>query len=314
MNTTKTSEKSWGVTLLLCMFLGLLGAHRYYAGKIGTGILWMLTAGLFGVGALIDLIVILSGGFTDAEGNTITNTPQSRTAPAAEPQRVAAPAAPARRFLRSCEVAGESFYKDAIASLGEIKQDYYWPDDRLYEKFVEGDRVYKYSFSPLDAELVPEPENPYDANAIRVEADGELIGYVPKDRTSEILPLLKSGVTCTVTITNGPHKVIEESEPGKLSARLEDHDFHAVLSLYERPVEKAAQPAPVDIPTEGKPPRRAAAVLTWVFLALSAGLAAAEIGLGFGTELLAGPQFYGLMLGALLTGVVAWALSGVAYG
>jgi len=67
------SEKDWLVTLLLALFLGSIGVHRFYAGKIGTGILQLITLGGCGIWTLIDIIMIVTGSFTDKDGNAIKN-------------------------------------------------------------------------------------------------------------------------------------------------------------------------------------------------------------------------------------------------
>lgn len=56
---------------LICGLFGFLGAHRFYTGKKGTGILWLFTLGVFGFGTLIDLLMICSGDFKDYWGRRI---------------------------------------------------------------------------------------------------------------------------------------------------------------------------------------------------------------------------------------------------
>ncbi|MGB6063742.1 MAG: TM2 domain-containing protein, partial [Desulfomonilaceae bacterium] len=54
--------------LLLCLLFGVFGIHRFYVGKIGTGILMLITIGGFGIWAVIDLILIIIGSFKDKAG------------------------------------------------------------------------------------------------------------------------------------------------------------------------------------------------------------------------------------------------------
>jgi TM2 domain-containing membrane protein YozV len=65
------SDKKRLPALLLCFFFGVFGVHRFYVGKIGTGILWFFTLGIVGFGALIDFIMIIVGSFKDKQGKRL---------------------------------------------------------------------------------------------------------------------------------------------------------------------------------------------------------------------------------------------------
>ena len=61
-------KRLWALILAAGSFAGICGLQRFYVGKIGTGILWFLTGGLFGIGQLIDVIMICVGQFEDRYG------------------------------------------------------------------------------------------------------------------------------------------------------------------------------------------------------------------------------------------------------
>ena len=59
--------------LLLCVLLGWVGAHRFYVGRMGSGVVWLLTFGLLSIGMIYDMVMIATGEFTDAEGRQVWN-------------------------------------------------------------------------------------------------------------------------------------------------------------------------------------------------------------------------------------------------
>jgi hypothetical protein len=66
------SPRSRLAALLLCWFLGIFGAHRFYVGKVGTGVVQLLTLGCLGIWTLIDFIMIIVGAFKDKEGRRVS--------------------------------------------------------------------------------------------------------------------------------------------------------------------------------------------------------------------------------------------------
>jgi TM2 domain len=68
---TPPSDKSRGIAFILALVLGVFGAHRFYVGKMGTGVLMLCTAGGLGIWYLYDVIMVASGSFRDSEGRRV---------------------------------------------------------------------------------------------------------------------------------------------------------------------------------------------------------------------------------------------------
>ena len=73
-SSTKTNSIDWLALFLLTFFVGVLGVHRFYVGKIGTGVLMLITLGGLGVWFLVDLLLVVTGQFTNKDGQKILRT------------------------------------------------------------------------------------------------------------------------------------------------------------------------------------------------------------------------------------------------
>ena len=82
------SQKSYWITLLLAIFLGTFGIHRFYTGRKLTGILYLFTLGGVGIGWMVDIILVATGMFLDKEGHIIQRPAHRKQEPNIRPQSV----------------------------------------------------------------------------------------------------------------------------------------------------------------------------------------------------------------------------------
>jgi TM2 domain-containing membrane protein YozV len=79
MSPTSAPQKSFIATWLLSLLLGYFGIDRFYLGKVGTGILKLITLGGFGLWYLIDLIIVLAGAQTDKQNRALSGYAEHKT-------------------------------------------------------------------------------------------------------------------------------------------------------------------------------------------------------------------------------------------
>ncbi len=79
MGPPEVSDRSRGVALALSGALGVFGCHRFYVGKVGSGLCQLFTFGGLGIWYLYDVIMVASGSFRDADGRRVVNWGESDT-------------------------------------------------------------------------------------------------------------------------------------------------------------------------------------------------------------------------------------------
>lgn len=105
-------------------------------------------------------------------------------------------------------VAGISYCEDALMELAWENPEYELSKREIFDEGLDEQRIYQYEFSPKNVQLVEEPENPHDPNAIKVIVDSQHIGYIKAGSTTRVRNLLRSGKIEKITadIGGGPYK------------------------------------------------------------------------------------------------------------
>lgn len=163
-----------------------------------------------------------------------------KEAKAAPPPAPVKPRPVERGYYReSLRVAGAYYHQAEIESIGQPNDDYALTKKQLLEDF-EGERVYELYFNPI-VKFVPDPDNEHDSSAIRIEADGALIGYVPHDKTQYVRELMDAGriKSLDVEIEGGKYKLAEDDE---VERGEDDYSVDLTMTLWEEaPAPEAPQ-------------------------------------------------------------------------
>lgn len=158
----------------------------------------------------------------------------------------AAAAKPHAEFERH-KVAGTSYHLDAIMELAEDNPDYDMTKREIIDAGMEEERIYQYTFPDSPVELVDDPGNEQDPNAIKVLVAGQHIGYIKRGSTGRIHKLQRSGRVLGITaeIYGGRYKVVRSVEEYQMQHYEMDRDE----SLYGAAIELRIQPEPEPVST-----------------------------------------------------------------
>ncbi len=143
--------------------------------------------------------------------------------------------------IEKFHVTGTSHYQQNIESLGDENYDFELSKKELIEQGFEGEKIFLYEFSPSKVELVEEPDNPYDPNAIKVVIDNVLVGYIKKGSCSHIKKLLHSGKI---------KKIDADIYGGKYKLLYSDYDYEKDKEIYYVEKDKSDYHVTIEISIE----------------------------------------------------------------
>lgn len=152
------------------------------------------------------------------------------------PMTPVAPMVPDDIVSDSFIVAGTSFRREVIEEMGVENPAYSYSKRQLIDEVSEGERVYEYEFFPSNVELIEEPDNPHDPNAIKVVIDGVHVGYIKSGSCSRVRNLLRSGKAISVEadIYGGNYKLLSLDDDEQYHIEKSETDFGVKVRIIHR--------------------------------------------------------------------------------
>lgn len=150
-----------------------------------------------------------------------------------EPKTVPAPTTAANKG-RVHHATGMAHYLDNILELAIENPDYDLTKKEIIDNAMEGDKIWKYEFYPTKTELVPEPDNPYDPNAIKVVVDGQHVAYIKSRSCSALLKKINSRTIHRLEceIGGGPYKEVYEDDDGNYEIERGERNYFVRVTVY----------------------------------------------------------------------------------
>lgn len=201
--------------LLVTVFLGPFGVHKFLKGKVGMGVLYLCTFGLFGFGWLFDCI--------QAARRFAQSKSSNRCQPSYSPSETGS-----RQEVFFA--IGVEHYLSAIARLGHENPNWGKSHAILLDEGLCGKKIYRWNYTNRPVQLIPEPSNPHDPNAVFVQVAGEKVGYIRREENRHVLDILKNhsveqisafigGGPYMVVSTNGDVQTLEYSHSVKITVQ-----------------------------------------------------------------------------------------------
>lgn len=193
--------------------------------------------------ALLRKLLEATAKESPAEKPTTKEPPIKTEAPApSQPKPSSVVAQPTK--CKTYKVAGVTRYAENIEELGIENVDYTKTKRELIDEGMTDERIWKYLFYPDKVELIPEPENPHDPNAIMVIVDDIHVGYIKQGSCSHVYKLLREDLISDIdcTIGGGPYKFIakeydDEKDKEVYVLEKDSTNFFVHLQIAEKIIE-----------------------------------------------------------------------------